>query len=98
MPNLTFRAEMSQVSAIRSAMKIEEHIQAASVIREVEKIEDTEMMFDPITYNKGNTKFPFYCETLSLSFIPKGSGLLLMLRNFVGHDHFRNAVVTFMER
>ncbi len=64
MPNLTFRAEMSQVSAIRSAMKIEEHIQAASVIREVEKIEDTEMMFDPITYNKGNTKFPFYCEHL----------------------------------
>lgn len=53
MPNLTFRAEMSQVSAIRSAMKIEEHIQAASVIRQVEKIEDTEMMFDPITYNKG---------------------------------------------
>jgi hypothetical protein len=24
----------------------------------VEKIEDTEMMFDPITYNKGNTKIP----------------------------------------
>ena len=53
MPNLTFSAEMSQFSAIRTAMKIEEHIHAASVIREVEKVEETEMMFDPITYNKG---------------------------------------------
>lgn len=56
MPNLTFRAEMSQFSAIRTAMKVEEHVHAASVIREVETIEDAENMFDPITYNKGNVK------------------------------------------
>ena len=27
-----------------------------------------------------------------------GSGLLIMLRNFVGHNNFRNAIITYMER
>lgn len=56
MPNLTFRAEMSQFSAIRTAMKVEEHVHAASVIRKVETVEEADNMFDPITYNKGNVK------------------------------------------
>ncbi|XP_046447507.1 aminopeptidase N-like isoform X2 [Daphnia pulex] len=28
----------------------------------------------------------------------KGSGLFLMLRNFVGHEKFRNALITYMDR
>ena len=44
---------MSQFSAIRTAMKVEEHIHAASLIRQVETVEETEDMFDPITYSKG---------------------------------------------
>ncbi|KAK4026306.1 hypothetical protein OUZ56_015313 [Daphnia magna] len=79
LPNLVFRAEMSKFSSIRTAMKIEEHVHAASVIRAVETADDAEKMFDSITYSKG-------------------SGLLLMLRNSVGPQNFRNAVVTYMER
>lgn len=55
---------MSQFSAIRTGMKIEEHVLAASVIREVETVEEAENMFDPITYNKGTT-----LKNSSLSYI-----------------------------
>jgi aminopeptidase N len=92
---------MAQFSAIRSAMKVEEHIHAASVIREVVTVEEAERMFDSITYSKGIRQFEFTVGIPLLirnDLLRLGSGLLIMLRNFVGHDNFRNAIVAFMER
>lgn len=34
-------------------MKVEEHLNASSVIRAVETADEADKMFDPITYSKG---------------------------------------------
>lgn len=109
MPNETFRSEAAQLSGIRHAMKYEErHAKPLTVVRQVETADEAERMFDAISYSKGDktarTHVILKLQTITnnnkvLSYLMQsGNGLLLMLRNFVGHETFRSAVATYMER